>query len=107
MEPIPFPNPKEVLNKASKVDPNPVAQSTTTVLPWQKSGPIEYIDFVKTDEGELIPRGAIGQRSVTTTPKGRIINMDSEGFPLTRGPRSEIYPVNKQQVEYEAMMNGK
>ena len=42
----------------------------------------KILEFVRTIEGEVIPRGPVGRRSVFTTPKGRIINMDLEGLPL-------------------------
>ena len=40
-----------------------------------------YKEFVTTLDGELLPRGPIGKRSVVTSPKGNIINMDKEGLP--------------------------
>ena len=39
-------------------------------------------EYVRTTEGEIIPRGPIGERSVTTTPLGNIINFDAEGLPI-------------------------
>jgi len=53
-------------------------------------------EYVKTKEGEIIPRGPIGERSVFTTPTGRIINLDMEGLPVQLGPKSEIIRVNEK-----------
>ena len=39
-------------------------------------------EYVRTAEGEIIPRGPIGERSITTTPQGNIINFDTEGLPI-------------------------
>ncbi len=61
--------------------------------------PTRIVEHVRTEEGELIPRGPIGERSVYTTPRGRIINMDTDGLPLTRGPKSEIIKVEVGQPE--------
>ena len=58
-------------------------------------------EYVKTAEGEIIPRGPIGKRSVYTTPKGRIINMDMEGLPIQLGPKPEIIKVNAAQRTYQ------
>ena len=49
-----------------------------------------YVEYVWTSEGELIPRGPIGQRSVVTSPMGRIINLDTEGLPVTKGPKPQV-----------------
>ncbi len=57
------------------------------------------VEHVRTEEGEIIPRGPIGERSVYTTPRGRIINMDTDGLPLTRGPKSDIIKVAVGQLE--------
>lgn len=62
-------------------------------------------EYVKTAEGEIIPRGPIGERSVFTTPKGRIINMDMEGLPVQLGPKSEIIRVNEKQQTYQTGFN--
>ncbi len=61
--------------------------------------PTIIVEHVRTEEGELIPRGPIGERSVYTTPRGRIINMDTDGLPLTRGPKSDIIKVAVGQLE--------
>lgn len=50
--------------------------------PVQEANEQQEKEFVRTTEGEVIPRGPIGQRSVYTTPKGRIINFDLEGLPI-------------------------
>jgi len=50
--------------------------------PVQEANEQQEKEFVVTKEGEIIPRGPIGQRSVFTTPKGRIINFDLEGLPV-------------------------
>ena len=53
----------------------------------------EYLEFVTTADGEVIPRGPVGERSVYTTPKGIIINMDLEGLPVQLGPKPDIIRV--------------
>ena len=45
---------------------------------------------METLDGEIIPRGKIGQRSKFTTPLGNIINFDNEGMPLQKGPKPEV-----------------
>ena len=53
----------------------------------------KYLEYVTTADGEVIPRGPIGERSVYTTPSGRIINMDAEGLPVQLGPKPEVIRV--------------
>ena len=53
-------------------------------------------EYVRTADGELIPRGPIGERSVYTTPKGRIINLDMEGLPVQLGPKPEVIQVKEE-----------
>ncbi len=52
-------------------------------------------EYVETAEGEIIPRGPIGQRSVYITPKGRIINLDLEGLPVQLGPKPKVIRVEQ------------
>ena len=53
----------------------------------------KYLEYVRTADGEVIPRGPVGERSVFTTPMGRIINMDAEGLPVQLGPKPEVIQV--------------
>jgi len=55
---------------------------------------------VRTAEGEVIPRGPIGKRSIYTTPKGRIINLDLEGLPVQLGPKPEVIRINPAASAY-------
>ena len=58
------------------------------------------LEFVRTADGEIIPRGPIGDRSVYTTPKGRIINMDLEGLPVQLGPKPEVIKISAGAHSY-------
>ena len=57
----------------------------------------KYVEYVRTEEGELIPRGPIGKRTVVTTPKGTIINLNTEGLPVQR-TKPEIVQVRVVDV---------
>ena len=57
-------------------------------------------EYVKTNEGEIIPRGPVGERSVATTPEGNIINFDSEGLPIQLGPKPEVIKITKKPPNY-------
>ena len=45
---------------------------------------------MRTSDGELIPRGPVGKRSVYVTYAGNIINLDTEGLPVQKGPKPEV-----------------
>lgn len=66
----------------------------------------KVLEFVRTIEGEVIPRGPIGKRSVFTTPKGRIINLDLEGLPVQLGPKSEVIRINQAASNYRGGIGG-
>ena len=61
-------------------------------------------EYVKTAEGEIIPRGPIGERSIATTPQGNIINFDTEGLPIQLGPKPEVIKIPKKPFKYTGGM---
>lgn len=57
-------------------------------------------EYVRTHDGQIVPRGPLGEYSLYTTPMGAIIHLDKNGLPIQRGPKPQVIEIPAEVLSY-------